>query len=249
MAIHPTAIVSPDARIGAGVTIGAYSQVHGNVDIGEGSTIGSYCEIGYPTKAANGRPLVIGRDAHIRSHSVFYEGSTFGPGLVTGHHVTVREHTEVGCHFQLGLASEIQGDCTIGDYVRTQSNVFIGKATKIGNFVWLFPYVVLTNDPTPPSNLLLGCELGDFAAIAAKSVILPGVKVGEHTLVAANSTVIRDVAAHTVVGGSPAKFICNADQVRLRDGSGRAAYPWTSHFHRGYPEHIVATWLAAASGN
>lgn len=62
----------------------------------------------------------------------------------------------------------------------------IGKESKVGNFVWIFPYVVLTNDPHPPSNVTVGCEIGDYAAIATMSIILPGVKVGQHSLIGAH---------------------------------------------------------------
>jgi UDP-3-O-[3-hydroxymyristoyl] glucosamine N-acyltransferase len=68
--------------------------------------------------------------------------------------------------------SDLQGHCEIGDYVRFHSNVHIGQKSKIGNFVWIFPYVVLTNDPYPPSNNLVGVTVHDFAAIATMSVIL-----------------------------------------------------------------------------
>jgi UDP-3-O-[3-hydroxymyristoyl] glucosamine N-acyltransferase len=47
--------------------------------------------------------------------------------MVTGHHVIVRENTVAGLVFQIGTLSEIQGDCSIGDYVRFQSNIFVGK--------------------------------------------------------------------------------------------------------------------------
>src|SRR5262249_42641272 len=148
--------------------------------IGDNAVIGSHCEIGVPTSLAEGQPLIIGAGAQIRSHSVFYEGSTFGDNLVTGHRVTVRERTIAGADLQLGTLSDVQGDCEIGNYVRTHSNVHIGKHSKVGDFVWIFPYVVLTNDPHPPSNVQLGCEIGSYAALATMSVILPGVKVGEH---------------------------------------------------------------------
>jgi acyl-[acyl carrier protein]--UDP-N-acetylglucosamine O-acyltransferase len=240
--IHPSAIISPKAKIDKNVSIGAFTIVHGNVVIGAETEIGSHCEIGYPSELANDNPLIIGAQSKIRSHSVFYEGSTFGEKLVTGHRVTVRENTIAGTNFQIGTLSDIQGTCLIGDYVRTHSNVHIGQKTKIGNYVWLFPYVVLTNDPHPPSDICIGCEIGDFAAIATMAVILPGVKVGEHSLVAAHSSVGKDVAPHTVVGGTPAKFICDTSHIKLRDGSGRSAYPWTNHFKRGYPEDITLHW-------
>lgn len=243
--IHPSAIVSPKAKLGDGVSVGPFTIIHDNVEIGAGSVIDSYCEIGYPTPLADGQPLVIGAGARIRSHSVFYEGSRFGDKLVTGHRVVVREKTVAGIAFQIGTMNDIQGDCVIGDYVRCQSNVFIGKMSRVGNFVWLLPYVVLTNDPHPPSNVLVGVTICDYAAVAAMSVILPGVTVGERSLVAAHSKVHRDVAPHTVVAGNPAQFLCDASKIRLKDGSGDPAYPWTTHFRRGYPAEITAGWDAA----
>lgn len=243
--IHASAIVSPKARLGDGVSVGPFTIIHDHVEIGAGSVIDAYCEIGYPTPLADGLPLVIGAGARIRSHSVFYQGSRFGERLVTGHRVVVREKTVAGIAFQIGTMNDIQGDCVIGDYVRCQSNVFIGKMSRIGDFVWLLPYVVLTNDPHPPSDVLIGATIGDYAAIAAMSVILPGVTVGERALVGAHSKVHRDVAPHTVVAGNPARFLCDASDIGLKDGSGRPAYPWTSHFRRGYPDEIAAGWDAA----
>jgi acetyltransferase-like isoleucine patch superfamily enzyme len=243
MQIHPSAIVSPNATIGNDVSIGPFTIVYDNVSIGDNTCIDSHCSIGQPTPLAKRDPmLTIGNDSIIRSHSIFYEGSTFGKKLTTGHRVTVREGTKAGANLQIGTLSDIQGDCEIGDYVRTHSNVHIGKHSKVGNFVWIFPYVVLTNDPHPPSNVILGCTIGDYASIATMSLVLPGVLVGEHALVAANSTVSKNVEPHTVVGGNPAKFLCETKQIILRDGTNRPAYPWPAHFQRGYPEAIVDQW-------
>lgn len=240
--IHPSAIVSPHAKLGKDVSVGPFTIIHDAVEIGDGSVIDGFCELGYPTPLAQGKPLQIGARAKIRSHSVFYAGSRFGDGLVTGHRVTVRENTVAGLNFQLGTLSDIQGDCTIGDYVRFHSNVHIGKMSTVGSFVWIFPYVVLTNDPHPPSDVLLGCEIGDYAAVATMSVVLPGAKVGRGALVAAHSMVSKDVAPDTVAGGSPAKYICDTHKIRLKDGTDRPAYPWTSHFRRGYPPEVTAGW-------
>ena len=43
--IHPTAIVDPSARIGAGVAIGAYSIVGADVEIGDGTSVGPHVVI------------------------------------------------------------------------------------------------------------------------------------------------------------------------------------------------------------
>jgi acetyltransferase-like isoleucine patch superfamily enzyme len=247
--IHPTALISPKAQLGSSVSVGPFTVIHDDVIVGEGTVIEGHCEIGHPTPLAQGLPLVIGNKSLIRSHSIFYQGSTFGDGLVTGHRVTVREKTTAGHGFQLGTLSDIQGHCEIGNYVRTHSNVHIGQKSKIHDFVWLFPYVVLTNDPHPPSNVCIGCELEKYAVVATMSVVLPGVKVGEGALIAAHSSVSKDVLPHTVVGGSPAKFLCDTSKIKLRDGSGLSAYPWTQHFTRGYPESVIQQWLAENDQN
>jgi len=240
--VHASAIVSPKAKLGHDVEVGAFSIIHDNVVLGDRVKIGAYCELGLPTPLGDGSPLKIDSDALIRSHSIFYESSCFGAGLVTGHRVTVREKTTAGLSFQIGSQSEIQGDCVIGDYVRFQSSIFVGKTTTIGNFVRIAPYVVLTNDPTPPSEVLMGCTIEDFASLCAASVILPGVRVGRHALVAAQACVAKDVPPDSVVAGVPARVVAQTRDIRLRDGTGRPAYPWTRHFTRGFPEEITKTW-------
>lgn len=240
--IHSSSFVSPDAKLGVDVEIGPFSVIHGNVVLGNRVKVGAYCELGISTPLGDGTPLIIGDDSTIRSHSIFYESSSFGLGLTTGHRVTVREKTIAGTGFQIGTLSEIQGDCFVGDYVRFQSNVFVGKKTTIGNFVWILPYVVLTNDPTPPSNVLMGCTIEDYASIAAASVVLPGVTVGHHSLVAAHACVTKNVPPNMVVAGGPARVVGDTQSIKLRDGSDRPAYPWTQHFTRGYPASVTAQW-------
>ena len=241
--IHPSSYVSPEAKLGDNVEVGPFSCIHANVILGNRIKVGAYCELGIPTPLGNGTPLIIGDDSLIRSHSVFYESSSFGAGLTTGHRVTIREQTIAGASFQIGTLCEIQGDCSVGDYVRFQSNVFVGKKTIIGNFVWILPYVVLTNDPTPPSNVLMGCVIEDYASIAAASVVLPGVIVGHHSVVAAQACVTRNVPPNMVVAGVPARVMGKAGDIKLRDGSNEPAYPWIKHFHRGYPENVIKEWL------
>ena len=239
--IHPSAIIEDGAELHPSVIVGAFSLIHAGTRLDEGCTVGSHCELGLPTPLAAGMPLVSGAGAVIRSHSVFYAGSLIGSGLTTGHGVRVREHTRAGDRVQIGTGSELQGDCEVGDDVRMQSNVFVPKHTRIGNFVWLLPGVTLTNDPTPPSDDMLGVTVGDFATLAANVTVLPGVHIGHHAVVAAASCVTRHVAPGTLVMGAPARLVGPASAVCLRR-DGTAAYPWTRHFQRGYRMEDIAAW-------
>jgi acyl-[acyl carrier protein]--UDP-N-acetylglucosamine O-acyltransferase len=241
MTIHGSAIVSDKAVLGKNVKVGPFCIIYDNVVIGDNTVVEAYCELGVANHLSGGAPLVIGANSHVRSHSVFYEGSNFGEKLVTGHRVTVREKTLAGKNLQIGTLSDIQGHCSIGDYVRFHSNVHIGQKSSIGNYVWIFPYVVLTNDPHPPSDVLNGVTVGDFAVIATMSVVLPGAKIAEGCLIGAHSSLKGDTEPDMVYAGSPAKKICATSRIKLSDGSG-SAYPWRKHFSRGYPEEVVKGW-------
>ena len=243
--IHPTAFIAEGVDVPDDADVGPFTVIHENVQIGPRTRIGSHCSVGEPTKLAGGRPLVVGAGAEIRSHTVIYEGSTFGPRLETGHHVTLREGLDVGENLRVGTLSDLQGDATIGNFVRLHSNVHIGKLTTLGDFVWIFPYTVLTNDLHPPSDgLLVGVTVESYAVITTMCCIAPGVRIGARSLVAASSMVTKDVEPDTVVRGVPARAVGPTSAVLLRDGSGRPAYPWTRHYRRGYPTEVADVWDA-----
>jgi len=241
--IHPTAIVSEKSVLAADVSIGPFSIIHDHVELGAGTVVEGHCELGYPTPLAQNAPLVIGPDSHIRSHSVFYAGSQFGRNLKTGHRVTVREKLTAGRDLSIGTLCDLQGHGQIGDFVRLHSNVHIGQATTIGNFVWIYPYVVLTNDPQPPSSILQGPIIEDYAVISTKAVVLPGVRIGHDALIGAMALVTKDVPAETVAFGVPSKLIAPISSIARRDGTG-PAYPWFPHLQERYPPEIVAAYFS-----
>lgn len=240
--IHETAIISPNSKIGKNVEIGPYTIIHQNVTIDNDVQIGSHCEIGIPTPLAKLNSLLIGANSVIRSHSVLYIGSNIGNNFATGHGVSVRENSQIGRDVQLGSRTDIQGDCTIGDYTKMHADVHIGKLSKIGKFCWLFPEVLLTNDPTPPSDELLGVTLEDYVIVAAKALLMPGITLKQDTVVAAGSIVNIDIPEGKLVQGNPAKIVCNANVLRMKNDIRIKAYPWYKRFFRGYPEEVVLKW-------
>ena len=240
--IHSTAIVSNHSVIGENVQIGAYSIIYDYVIIEDGTQIGSYCEIGLDTPLAKEKKLIIGKNSNIRSHAVIYIGSTIGEELQTGHGITIRENSLIGMGVQLGNRTDVQGDCEIGNYTKMHADVHIGKMSKIGNFCWLFPEVLLTNDPTPPSNDLLGVTIEDFVVVAAKSLLMPGITLKQNSVIAAGSLVNIDIPEGKLAQGNPAKIVCNANVLRLKTDVRIKAYPWYKRFFRGYPNETVLKW-------
>ncbi|HXO98884.1 MAG TPA: hypothetical protein VN813_00210 [Luteibacter sp.] len=253
LGIHPTAIIGDNVSIGRNVSIGANTIVYDNVVLGDDTIVGAQCILGEPNAAIyadaagyDNPRLVIGAHSLIRSGTIMYAGSDIGERFETGHRVTIREKARIGANVRIGTLSDIQGHCEIGDYVRFHSNVHIGHASVIKDYVWIFPYVVLTNDPHPPSDVLMGVTVEEFAVIATMSVILPGVTIGRDSLVGASSMVRKNVDPETVVAGNPAKQVASIHDVRSKiDGSN--VYPWREHFDRGMPWQGVGyeQWLAS----
>lgn len=232
--------ISPKAIIGNNVKIGDNSTIYDNVVIGDNSIISNDCILGEPLndyyyqENYENPKTHIGNGTLIRSHTIIYAGCEFGDGFSTGHRVTIREFTKFGKNCRIGTVSDIQGYSKFGDYCWLHSNVHIGQKSTIGNFVFIYPYVVFTNDPTPPSEVCVGPTVGDFSQIAVFSVLLPGVKIGKHCLVGAGSVVGKDVEDFQLVLGSPAKFVKDVRVIKDRK-TGEAHYPWPFRFDRGMP--------------
>lgn len=108
-----------------------------------------------------------------------------------------------------------------GRYISIGKNVFINHACSfldmggitIGDNVLIGPKVNLVseNHPIDPSqrNFLLGKPIiiKNNAWIGASATILPGITVGENSIVAAGAIVTKDVPDNTIVAGNPAKQI------------------------------------------
>jgi len=214
--------------------------IRDNVHIKKGSFIGAKCILGeylmdfYKDKINKFHPLVIGENALIRTENVIYGDNIIGDNFQTGHKVTIREKNNIGNNVRIGTLSDIQHHCKIGNYVSIHSDVFIGEETKINDYVWIFPHVVMTNDPTPPSEQLMGITIESFAIIAAGSILLPGICISEDALIGAGSIVNKNVPKETVVFGNPAKEICSVKKIKNKI-TGEAVYPWRYTFKRGMP--------------
>lgn len=254
--IDNNCIVEDSVVIGDNVYIESNSYIRQGTEISNDSFIGSNCIIGeHQVFYSNGsiqrkdkNSLIIGKKCLIRSGTIIYSNSMIGNFFQTGHNVTIRENAQIGDNVSIGTLSDIQGDCNIGHYVRLHSNVHIGKASVIEGFSWIYPYVCLTNDPTPPSEVELGVHVHKFAIIATGSIILPGIDIAEDSLIAAGAVVTKDVRQYDVVAGNPAKYLTDIRAIINRE-SGTANYPWRYRFNRMMPwsEEGFKKWYSGLS--
>ena len=228
-------VLEDDVYVDAGAIIKDYVHIKKGSYIGNGCIIGEYLgDFFRDFKNDNPHPLVIGEKSVIRSGTILYGGSTIGDCFQTGHQAVVRENCTLGHHVRVGTMTDIQHSCRIGNYVRMHRQVFLGEETVREDFVWLFPGVTITNDPTPPSNVLKPVTVKQYAVVSARAVLLPGITIGENSLVGAGCIVTKDVPEEKLVLGTPGKVVADVRDI-INKETGEAAYPWKEHFDRGMP--------------
>jgi UDP-N-acetylglucosamine acyltransferase len=180
--IHPTAQVDPGARLGARVSIGAFSIIGPDVDIGEGTTIGPHCVITGPTR--------IGDDNRIHAHAVLggdpqdkkFAGER--TELVIGHRNSFFEFTTI---------SRGTGDG--------------GGVTSIGDDNWIMAYVHIAHDCIVGSNTIMAnnATLGghavieDFAILGGFVGVHQFCRIGAHAFIGMGSLINGDVPPFVMV--------------------------------------------------
>lgn len=158
-----------------------------------------------------------------------------GDGTSIWHQAQVREGAWLGSHCIIGKGVYVDFDVKIGDNVKIQNYVSVYHGVEIEDGVFVGPHVCFTNDKVPravnPDGALKSADDWDVgkilvkrgASLGANATILPGVTVGEWSLVGAGAVVTKDVPAHGLVTGNPARligFICPCGE-RLQAGDSR----------------------------
>lgn len=158
----------------------------------------------------------------------------------------VGPRTRVWAFAHVMTGARVGADCNVCDHAFVESGAVIGDRVTIKNavLVWdkvvveddvfLGPNMVFTNDPNPrvafkkTPDRFLPTRVGRGASIGANATVVCGATLGAHCFVGAGSVVVRDVPAHALVYGNPARrrgWMCACGEkldASLRCGCGRA---------------------------
>jgi len=134
-----------------------------------------------------------------------------GDGTKIWNNAQVREHCEIGENCIISKNVYIDTKVVIGNRVKVQNNVNIYHGVTVEDDVFLGPSMTFTNDLYPRAfntNWKITKTLvKKGASIGANATIVCGVTIGAYATVGSGSVVTKDVPAHALVVGNPARQI------------------------------------------
>lgn len=147
--------------------------------------------------------------AFIHAKALVDEGARIGAGTRVWAFAHVVKGAVVGENCNICDHTFIEGKVRIGNRVTLKCGVYLWDGVAVEDGVLIGPGACFTNDLRPRSKQAYECRrtwLREGCSIGANATILPGVTIGAWAMVGAGAVVTRDVPAHGLVYGSPARL-------------------------------------------
>ncbi|KAA0977556.1 N-acetyltransferase [Paeniglutamicibacter gangotriensis] len=145
--------------------------------------------------------------------------ATIGADTNIWHLAQVREGAKLGAGCNIGRGAYIGPEVELGNNCKVQNYALVYEPARLGDGVFVGPAAVLTNDQFPRAINAdgslksaedwesVGVTIHRGASIGARAVCIAPVTIGAWATVAAGAVVNRDVPAHAIVAGVPARQI------------------------------------------
>ena len=189
--VHPSAVVSPEAKLGQGVSINANAVIEAGAEIGDGTVIGAGCYIGHDVKIGAGSLLY--PNVTVMYRCVIGRKAVIHPGVVIGGD---------GFGFiptKQGLVKVPQtGIVQIDDDVEIGANTTIDRA-RFGK-TWIKSNVKIDNQVMVAHNVVIG----ESSILVAQCGIAGSAELGRGVILAAKSGVNGHITLGDGVHGIPA---------------------------------------------
>lgn len=133
------------------------------------------------------------------------EKAKIGKNVRIWHFSYIGDDVEIGDNVKIGSLVHIDYNVKIGENTKIEGMAYLPPLSRVGKNAFIGPNAVLTNDPYPMCDKMIGVTIEDGAIIGARAVIKAGVKIGKNSVVAMGAVVTKDVPENVVVVGVPAK--------------------------------------------
>ncbi len=218
--IHSTAIIDPSAKIGADVSVGAYSVIGAHVEIGDRTSLGPHVVLQGPTK--------IGADNQIFQFCSIGEvpqDKKFAgeqSQLIIGNNNTIREF----CTINRGTSAD-NNATIIGDDNWVMAYVHIAHDCVIGN------HTIFSNGATLAGHV----HVDDHVVLGGFTLVHQFCHIGAHAFCGMGTALNKDLPPYTMASGNLAKaFGLNKEGLRRREFSEEVIQA----LHQAYKALIVS---------
>ncbi|SES84728.1 transferase hexapeptide (six repeat-containing protein) [Natronincola peptidivorans] len=206
-------------NLGENLVVKDYSIIYENTFIMDDVTIGEHCVIGRQTtttaavvRAYNEKEKVfIGSNTAICCNVTIYTGVTIGEEVLLGDNVSIMPEVKIGNKVLISRNVTINSEVEIGDSTRIMDNSHVTGRVKIGKNVFISVGVIMANDNSFGkfgfNDDVKGPTIEDNVAIGVGAILLPSIKIGKGSIIAAGSVVKDNIPENVIAAGNPASVV------------------------------------------
>lgn len=211
--IATTAVIHPTAHLEIDVIIHDYVVIEAGVTLSRGVEVFPHAVIGRRPRGVGGmanrpsepRQTFVGRGSVIGAGATIYAGVQLGENVLIGDGARIRENCVIGPFSIVGSNCTFQNDVEMGSRSRVIDLSHITAGVLIGDDVFISTGVLTMND----NSFNHGGELDppripDRASVGGGAILLPGVWLGNDSIVAAGAVVTRSTPHNSIAKGIPA---------------------------------------------
>jgi UDP-N-acetylglucosamine acyltransferase len=187
MSVHPSAIVSPQARLGRDVSIGPYAVVEEGTVIGDGCEIRAHAVVKRGTRLGEGDRVHEGAVLGGEPQDLSFGGQE--TGLVIGERNVIREGVTIHRSTKEGGTTVVGSDCFLMAYTHVAHDCRLGDRVVMANNVMLAGHV----------------EVADRAFLGGGAAVHQFCRVGRLAMIGGVAKVVQDCLPFVITDGHPAR--------------------------------------------
>lgn len=185
--IHPTAIISPGAKLGERVEVGPYTIIEQHVEVGDDTVIGPHCVVKGHTRIGRGNRIYQFCSIGEAPQDKKYKGEP--TRLVIGDNNTIHEYVSM----HVGTVQD-RHETTVGNDNWIMAYVHIAHDCIVGD------HTIFANNATLAGHV----TIGDWAILGGFTGVHQFGRVGAHSFCGVGTVLLQDLPPFVTVSGNPA---------------------------------------------